>query len=87
MNGVDGVRDGDIGTVLAETRSPVAAVAIQLDRNGTIICIGRGGIEKAKTHFIPPLFNLRSCESGRFKNMITKTGLNGNDDPLSEVEY
>ena len=49
------VRNGDIGTVLAVTCKPVAAVAIKLDRDDTIICIGFGGIKEASPVFTLPI--------------------------------
>ena len=39
------VLDGDEGTLISKCDDPVDAVAVRLDRNGGVICIGRGGVE------------------------------------------
>lgn len=39
------VLDGDEGTLISKCDDPVDAVAVRLDRNGGVICIGREGVE------------------------------------------
>ena len=49
MNGFgdadESVNDGDEGILISKCDDPVDAVAVRLDGNGGVICIGRGGVE------------------------------------------
>lgn len=50
VHGFGDVQNGDVGAVVSETLSPMDAVAVRLDRNGGVICIGRAGVVAIEEH-------------------------------------